>query len=151
MLLVIGIFVYGFFKFTWSLRQFNYLCALIGSAPLPPVSATQRATTAEATATMLTQAVGSSNAGTRAYYFALAALAWFVHPGLFIAATTWMLGVLLARQLRSPSLRAVEGQVRQLAAMSATGRGRDDFRPRRPHVMGVSPAVLAVESQARLV
>ena len=31
--LLIAIFVYAFFKFTWALRQFNYFCAVIGSAP----------------------------------------------------------------------------------------------------------------------
>jgi uncharacterized membrane protein len=116
MLLVIGLFVYGFFKFTWSLRQFNYLCALIGSAPLPPVSRPQLETTARATAQMLTEAMASSNAGMRAYYFALALLAWFIQPWLFIVVTTWMLGVLLMRQLRSRSFEAIEGQVRHLAA-----------------------------------
>jgi uncharacterized membrane protein len=32
-LLLIVIFVYAFFKFTWSLRQFNYVAILIGAAP----------------------------------------------------------------------------------------------------------------------
>lgn len=121
MLLVVAIFVYGFFKFTWALRQFNYLCALIGSAPLPPVEPRLRAATATATATMLTEAMKSSNAGTRAYYFALAALAWFVQPWLFIVGTTWIFGVLLGRQLRSRSFRAIEQQVRQLAAAPPSG------------------------------
>jgi uncharacterized membrane protein len=116
MLLVIGIFVYCFFKFTWSLRQFNYLCALIGSAPLPPVPRVQLEATARTTALMLTEAMSSSNAGMRAYYFALALLAWFIQPWLFVVVTTWMLGVLVSRQLRSASFRAIERQVRQLAA-----------------------------------
>ena len=116
MLLVIAVFVYGFFKLTWSLRQFNYLCALIGSAPLPPVPRPQLEATAHCTATMLTEAMGSANAGMRAYYFAFAVLAWFFQPWLFIVATSWMLAVLLRRQLRSRSFRAIERQVRQLAA-----------------------------------
>jgi uncharacterized membrane protein len=117
MLLVIGIFVYGFFKFTWSLRQFNYLCALIGSAPLPPVPPEQRGETARTTAMMLTEAMSSSNAGMRSYYFAFAAIAWFIQPWLFIAATTWMLAVLVARQVRSRSFRAIHSHLRQHAAL----------------------------------
>ena len=31
--LLIAIFIYAFFKFTWALRQYNYFCAVIGSAP----------------------------------------------------------------------------------------------------------------------
>ena len=33
LLLLTGIFVYAFFKFTWSLRQYNYACALVGATP----------------------------------------------------------------------------------------------------------------------
>ena len=33
LLLLTGIFVYAFFKFTWSLRQYNYACALVGAMP----------------------------------------------------------------------------------------------------------------------
>jgi uncharacterized membrane protein len=31
LLLLIGVFVYAFFKFTWALRQYNYVCALLGA------------------------------------------------------------------------------------------------------------------------
>ncbi|HUA54245.1 MAG TPA: DUF599 domain-containing protein [Candidatus Sulfotelmatobacter sp.] len=119
MLLVIGIFVYGFFKFTWSLRQFNYLCALIGSAPLNPVPPEQVETTARTTAMMLTEAMSSSNAGMRSYYFAFAAIAWFIQPWLFIVATTWMLAVLVTRQVRSRSFMAIIDHLRQHAAPGA--------------------------------
>jgi uncharacterized membrane protein len=89
---------------------------MIGSAPLPPVPRPQLEVIARCTATMLTEAMASSNAGMRAYCFGLALLAWFIQPWLFIAVTTWMLGVLLARQLRSRSFRAVERQLGLLAA-----------------------------------
>ena len=32
-LLLVVVFVYAFFKFTWSLRQFNYVAIMIGAAP----------------------------------------------------------------------------------------------------------------------
>lgn len=32
---LVVIFVYGFFRFTWALRQYNYCCTLIGAAPWP--------------------------------------------------------------------------------------------------------------------
>ena len=39
----------------------------------------------------------------RGHYFALAMLAWFVHPLAFMAATLWVLGVLARRQFWSSS------------------------------------------------
>ena len=34
-LLLVVVFVFAFFKLTWSLRQFNYVAILIGAAPPP--------------------------------------------------------------------------------------------------------------------
>ena len=65
----------------------------------------------------------SFNTGLRAYYFALAALAWFIQPWLFIGLTTWMLGVLLKRQLRSRTATAIEDQLRHLAAPGGSQAG----------------------------
>lgn len=41
------------------------------------------------------------NSGLRAYYFGMAALCWFVHPALFVAATAWVVLVLYRREFRS--------------------------------------------------
>ncbi len=122
-LLLLGLFVHGFFKFTWSLRQYNYLCAMLGSTPLAPVAPPQAREIATCCASLLTEAVVSFNTGLRAYYFALAALAWFIQPWLFIALTTWMLAVLLNRQLRSRSAVAIQTQLHQLAACDPPGEG----------------------------
>jgi uncharacterized membrane protein len=119
--LLIGLFVHGFFKLTWSLRQFNYLLALMGSAPLAPVKRQRRVQTARGIAVMLSQAVTSFTTGLRAYYFAFAALAWFIQPWLFMAMTTGMLAVLINRQVFSRSFRAIESQARQLEAEEAGG------------------------------
>ena len=56
---------------------------------------------------VLTLAVVNFNGGLRAYYFALAVLSWLVHPILFMIASAWMLLVLLRRQLRSRTLKAI--------------------------------------------
>lgn len=94
------IFVYAFFKFTWSLRQFNYCSVLIGAAPQGPDDAYARRA-----AEVSTNASKDFNQGLRAYYFSLAALAWFVSPWLFMAATTLVVAVLYAREYRSNALR----------------------------------------------
>jgi hypothetical protein len=36
-LLLFGIFIFGFMKFTWAIRQYNYCCAMMGSAPMAPL------------------------------------------------------------------------------------------------------------------
>jgi uncharacterized membrane protein len=94
------IFVYAFFKFTWSLRQFNYCSVLIGAAPPGPDDAYARRA-----AEVSTNASKDFNQGLRAYYFSLAALAWFVSPWLFMLATSLVVIVLYTREYRSSALR----------------------------------------------
>lgn len=98
LLLLLAIFTFGFFKFTWALRQYNYCCALIGSAPMPPVPDTLRRELAASMAEAITLAVRALNGGLRAYYFALAALAWMVGPWPFMAASGFVVLVLVRRQ-----------------------------------------------------
>ncbi|MDE3061360.1 MAG: DUF599 family protein, partial [Pseudomonadota bacterium] len=45
------------------------------------------------------------NLGLRAYYFGMAALAWFVNPYLFMAATAWVIFVTHRREYRSATLK----------------------------------------------
>jgi uncharacterized membrane protein len=109
-LLLLVIFVYAFFKFTWAIRQYNYCCALIGAAPPASerIAPERRAAIARQAAEVLSVAVFTFNGGLRAYYFALAALGWFVHPLVFIAAVLWIVLVLLRRQFLSHTRRSIE-------------------------------------------
>ena len=113
---LIAIFVIAFYKFTWALRQYNFLCALIGAAPLPEAHSSQEETErfADHAARMLSLALTSFNGGIRAFYFAVAWLGWFIHPYAFIAATAFMTAVLIKRQLRSGSQAAVEAYLEVL-------------------------------------
>lgn len=100
-LLVLGvIFVYAFFKFTWALRQFNYCSVLIGAAPKSADSDYARRA-----AEVSTNASKDFNQGLRAYYFSLAALGWFVHPWVFVAATTLVTVVLYLREHHSATMK----------------------------------------------
>lgn len=108
---LLAIFIVGFFSFTWALRQYNYCCALIGAAPVHSSSKTSRDAAARPIASMMTMAIGAFNAGLRAYYFALAALAWFAGPWPFILASTAVLALLVRRQLMSAARDAVAAQV----------------------------------------
>lgn len=98
------VFVYAFFQFTWSLRQFNYCCILVGSAP--PVNADNTTKEIFATHAARLQTLGANtfNRGLRAYYFALAMIMWFAHAWAFMIATALVLGILYRREFRSKSL-----------------------------------------------
>ena len=107
-LLLLVIFVYAFFKFSWAIRQLNFCSVLVGAAPRPPQEdAEQYAPYINRLARITTYASVNFNNGLRAYYFALAALAWFLHPWLMAAATAWVVHILYQREFSSKTLRAL--------------------------------------------
>ncbi|MGZ9019835.1 MAG: DUF599 domain-containing protein [Rhodoplanes sp.] len=112
--LLISIFVYAFFKFTWAIRQFNYFSAIIGSAPDANAASLDRET-ARRMGLILSYAVWQLNAGIRAYYFALAAFGWFIHPVFFITMTVLMTLVLVRRQLFSATSQGIADHVAALS------------------------------------
>jgi uncharacterized membrane protein len=103
--LLIVTFVYAFFKFTWALRQFNYVAIMIGAAP-PVGRGTEEEVDrfVERTAQVASRAADHSNKALRAYYFGLAGLSWFVNAWLFMALTLWVVIVLYRREFRSVTL-----------------------------------------------
>lgn len=109
--LMILIFVYAFFKFAWSFRLSNYCSILIGAAPNEPQDETSATEYAERAAHVTNILAQHFNRGLRAYMFALAALAWLVHPVAFIVATTWVFLVLYRREFRSRTLHALKSGV----------------------------------------
>jgi uncharacterized membrane protein len=105
--LLVGIFVYTFFKFTWALRQFNYFCAIIGSAPRGSTASAERREQAAAMATVIGQAIANVNAGFRGYYFGFAALGWIAHPAVLVISALFTVAVLARRQFSSPAAHAI--------------------------------------------
>lgn len=103
------IFIYSFLKFSWSLRQFNYFCVFVGAAPEPEDSETDKQAFARRAARLLELGAQSFNEGLRGYYFALAALGWFLHPLAFLAANVLMILVLVRRQFFSKTHDAMYG------------------------------------------
>ncbi|MGH8622878.1 MAG: DUF599 domain-containing protein, partial [Burkholderiales bacterium] len=93
-LVLLLIFVYAFFKFSWSLRQFGFSSILVGAARKPPANASEYGGDIDRIAVILSFANRNFNQGLRAYYFGVAALSWFLHPGLMIAVTLGVLYVL---------------------------------------------------------
>ncbi|MEK7244459.1 MAG: DUF599 domain-containing protein [Pseudomonadota bacterium] len=104
-LVLLGIFVYAFFKFAWSLRQFNFALVLVASAPMPAEQdAPDRPGFGPRAAMLVTRAVSSFNRGLRAYFFGLAALSWFIQPWALAVASVWVVLVLYRRDCRSVTL-----------------------------------------------
>jgi uncharacterized membrane protein len=106
-LLLVLIFVYAFFKFSWSIRQFGLCSILIGATRKPPADAEEYATHIDRITLIVNFANGNFNNGLRAYYFGVAALAWFLHPLLMIAITTGVIYVLHQREYRSRTVQAM--------------------------------------------
>jgi uncharacterized membrane protein len=107
-MLLVVIFVYAFFKFTWALRQLGHGSTLIGAAPKQPKdNPEQYAPIINRIARITSYAAVNFSNGLRAYYFGLAALAWFLHPWLMIVATGWTICVLYAREFKSQTLKAL--------------------------------------------
>ncbi|NTV11478.1 MAG: DUF599 domain-containing protein [Zoogloea sp.] len=104
LLLLIGIFVVAYFKFTWSLRQFNMLSILIGAAPLP---GEKNELEIRRVARLNSLAGDEFNRGIRAYYFGLAAVSWFFQPWLFMASTLAIVGILYRRDYLSHTHHAL--------------------------------------------
>ena len=107
--LMIAIFVFAYFKFTWALRQYNFLSILIGGAPSLAAAPDALERHAQKYALLATLAGDEFNSGIRAYYFGFAALAWFAAAGVFAAATLLILVVLYRRDFRSRTLGALSG------------------------------------------
>lgn len=108
LLLLALLFIYAFFKYTWSLRQYNYVNILIGAAP----SAQERKDIHEAYARMTADLIGNAarhfGNGLRAYYFGMAVFGWFIHPIGFIVATTLVTLVVYRRDFKSRTLYTIK-------------------------------------------
>jgi uncharacterized membrane protein len=107
-LLLVAIFTYAFFKFSWAMRQLGQGATLIGAAPRQPKdNPEQYAPTINRLARIASYAGTNYNNGLRAYYFGLAALAWFLHPWLMVVTTAWVVYVLFHREFKSKTLHAM--------------------------------------------
>ena len=89
LVLLLGIFVYAFFRFTWSMRQYTFGALLVAAAPEAEAASTRgKALSREAFADKAGRVVGLAaetfNDGLRAYYFAFAAIGWFFSPVVFM-------------------------------------------------------------------
>lgn len=103
------IYVFAFFQFTWSLRQYGFGGVLIGAAPDGrAMKAEEQALYANRTAKVIDQAGHSFNYGLRSIYFSLATLSWFIDPRLFMASSVIVLLIMRHREFHSKVLKALQ-------------------------------------------
>ncbi len=109
LIVLLTLFVYAFFKFTWSLRQYGFVSVMIGSSPLPSDGLDEKQIQAHATrmARMGSMAANNFNVGLRTYYFSLAVLCWLINPWLFMLVSACIVYVLYHREFTSPTLKTL--------------------------------------------
>lgn len=113
--LLLGIFVYAFFRFTWSLRQYTFGALLVGALPerddllaMGDAAAPIREAFAERAGRVVGLAAETFNDGLRAYYFAFAAIGWFFSPLALAVATVGVVFILYRREFRSEVLKVLQ-------------------------------------------
>jgi uncharacterized membrane protein len=113
---LLGIFVYAFFRFTWSLRQYTFGALLVGSLPerddlvaMGAAGDAVRQSFADRAGRVVGMAAETFNDGLRAYYFAFAAIGWFFSPLVFAVATAGVVYILYQREFRSDVLAVLKG------------------------------------------
>ncbi len=112
-LVLIGIFVHAFFRFSWSMRQYTFVAMLVGAMPHAKefeAGAADRTQHARRAANMADLAAETFGDGLRAYYMAFAAMAWFFSPVAFFLATIVVILILFNRDFRSDVLTVLHDQ-----------------------------------------
>lgn len=106
-----GVFVYAFFRFTWSLRQYTFGALMVASAADPRVFLSGEASKedfADRAGKVVGLAAEAFNDGLRAYYMAFAVVAWFVSPLWFALGTMGVVYVLYQREFHSDVLAVLK-------------------------------------------
>jgi uncharacterized membrane protein len=104
-----AIFVYTFFRFTWSLRQYTFGALLVAAAPDATqfTDDAQREAFAERAGRVMGLAAETFNDGLRGWYLSFAVAAWFFSPWAMMAVTVFVIWVLYRREFRSEVLAAL--------------------------------------------
>jgi len=105
--LMLVIFIYAFFRFTWSMRQYTFGALLVASAPEAEQFARQglsREAFADRAGRIVGMAAEAFNDGLRAYYLAFAAVGWFFSPLIFLLVTGIVIYILYQREFHSDVL-----------------------------------------------
>ncbi len=106
------IYAYAFFKFSWSYRLQNYCSILIGAVPFTEdgVAPSAAAKAAGQKALSFNLLAGRHyNAGLRAIFLSIGFMGWYAGPYVFMASTLFIMSVLVRRQYFSRARAALLG------------------------------------------
>ena len=107
-MVLLVVFIYAFFKFTWAIRQFGFVSVLLGVSVNYQQNQRpeeEREEFARHAAKVLDQSGHEYNKGLRTYYFALAYMSWFLHPVMLVISSAIVVWVLYRREYKSRVLR----------------------------------------------
>lgn len=96
---LMGLYAYAFFKFGWAYRLFNYSAVMLAATPEAGKPGAEEA--AQSVAEMNIAAAGQFTHGLRAFFLAIAILAWFITWWTFLIAASVVMFALVNRQFNS--------------------------------------------------
>jgi len=110
--LLMGLYAYAFFKFGWAYRLFNYSAVMLAATPEAGKPGAEEA--AQGVADMNIAAASQFTHGLRAFFLAIALLAWFIAWWAFAAATVVIVVALANRQFNSRARFVAQGTMARL-------------------------------------
>ncbi|MDQ5895935.1 MAG: hypothetical protein QG612_21 [Pseudomonadota bacterium] len=116
LLVLTGIFVHAFFRFTWSMRQYSFGALLIGAAPSHrdfenATDAQLRQRYASRAGRVMALGAETFNDGLRAVYLSFAAVLWFLSPLAMVVGTAAVIWVLYRREFHSEVVKLLNEPV----------------------------------------
>jgi len=108
---LMALYAYAFFKFGWAYRLFNYSAVMLAATPEAGQPGAEEA--ASRVAEMNISAAGQFTYGLRAFFLAIAVLAWFVAWWSFVIATLIIFSALANRQFGSRPRRVAQAAIGQ--------------------------------------
>ena len=109
---LMALYAYAFFKFGWAYRLFNYSAVMLAATPEAGKPGADEA--ARGVADMNIAAAGQFTHGLRAFFLAIAILAWFITWWAFVAATLVIMAALANRQFNSTPRRVAQQALTRL-------------------------------------
>jgi uncharacterized membrane protein len=109
-IVLLVIYIYAFFRFTWSMRQYTFVALLIASMPDAKVfegGEAERQPYADRAGTVVGLAAETFNDGLRACYMSFATILWFISPIAFAIGAAAVVYLLYQREFHSEILGAL--------------------------------------------
>lgn len=108
-LFLMTLMIVAFFTFAWAFRLTHYVGTMFGALPLQDDAETEQGKRhARKTAKLIGLSARHLNTGLRTIYFAIAGLAWFVSPYLFMAACAAVTVIVYRREYVSEAFVALD-------------------------------------------